>query len=121
VNALTLYHDLKKRGVLLKADGDKLRVDAPTGELAEHDRAALAKFKPILLKLLDGTEKQRDDGRRFEAKLSRHRGYTALYDPASDEWHDFPTWDCFPSIVEEAKGRGERGGRGGVAQAGGIG
>ena len=35
---------------------------------------------------------------RFEARPGRHPGYTSFYDPDSDEWYDFPTRDCFPSI-----------------------
>ncbi len=31
MNALSLYHDLKERGVILQADGERLRVDAPAG------------------------------------------------------------------------------------------
>ena len=110
MNALTLYHDLKKRSVFLEAspDGDKLRVDAPAGELTEGNKTALAEFKPLLLRFLAG--RPQDDGRRFEARPSRHPGYTSLYDPVSDEWHDFPTQDCFPSIVEEANGKSRKGG-----------
>jgi hypothetical protein len=109
VNTLTLYHDLKTRGVLLKADGGRLLVDAPAGELTDVDRNALVEFKPILLKFLSGREEPQDDGRRFVARPSRHPGYTSLYDPVHGEWHDFPTRDCFPSIVEEAKGRRRKG------------
>lgn len=109
VNALVLYHDLKARGVLLTADGEKLLVDAPTGALTDGDRDALVEFRPILLKFLSGREGPQDDGRRFEARPSRHPGYTSLYDPVHDERHDFLTRDCFPSIVEEAKGRRTKG------------
>jgi hypothetical protein len=102
VNALKLYHDLKARGVKLQAEGELLKVDAPAGELASEDRAALARVKPTLLKLLCQLEEQRDDGRRFDASPSRYLGYTSLYDPTTGKWHDFPTRDCYPSIVELA-------------------
>jgi hypothetical protein len=108
VNALVLYHDLKKRGVLLEADGETLRVDAPAGELTDEDRATLVEFKPLLIRFLAG--RSQDDGRRFEARPSRYPGYTSLYDPTTNEWHDFPTQDCFTSIVEEANGHREQGG-----------
>jgi hypothetical protein len=101
VNALTLYHDLKARGVLLEAGGERLLVDAPAGELTDEDRAALTEFKPLLLKFLSRIEPQ-DGGRRFRVRPSRYPGYTSLYDPVHNEWHDFPTRDCFPSIVAEA-------------------
>lgn len=110
MNALLLYHDLKARGVLLEADGDKLLVDAPTGELTDDDKATLVEFKPILLKFLSGREEPRDDGRRFDARPSRYPGYTSLYDPIAGEWHDFPTRDCYPSIVELANKKRRKGG-----------
>ncbi len=102
MNAQLLYHDLEERGVLLQTDGDKLLVDAPVGELTYGDKAALARFKPALLRFLSGGEATRDDRPRFDAKPSPHPGYTRLYDPISGEWHDFPTRDCYPSIVELA-------------------
>ena len=52
MNVLTLYRDMKRRGVLLEADGARLIVDAPAGELSGHDRAALAAVKPTLLLML---------------------------------------------------------------------
>jgi hypothetical protein len=113
VNALLLYHDLKKRGVLLEADGEHLKVDAPAGVVTEEDRATLLKFKPILLGFLSRAAKrteEQDDGRRFEARPSRHPGYTSLYDPIHDEWHDFPTRECYPSIVALADKRRKKGG-----------
>jgi hypothetical protein len=105
MNALKLYHDLKARGVILEAceAGENLKVDAPAGVLTEEDKTALVEFKPILLKFLSrkATWEPEDDGRCFIARRSRHPGYTSLYDPVHDEWHDFPTKDCLPSIVAE--------------------
>jgi hypothetical protein len=112
VNVLALYHDMKKRGVHLEADDGRLLVDAPTVTLSGEDRAALVEAKPVLLKMLapkaDGEPV--DDGRRFDARPSRHPGYTSLYDPTEAEWHDFPTNDCYPSIVELANRKRRRGG-----------
>lgn len=108
MNALALYHDLTKRGVILEADGESLKFDAPAGELTEEDRAALVEFKPILLKFLfraGRLEEPKDDGRRFQVRRSRYPGYTRLYDPVEGRWHDFPTKDCLPSIVAEANAR----------------
>jgi hypothetical protein len=100
MNALKLFHGLKKRGVALEAAGDSLKVDAPAGVLTDDDRAALVEFKPVLLKFLAARHQEPEyDGRRFDARPSRHPGYTSLYDPVEGRWHDFPTRDCFPSIV----------------------
>lgn len=112
MNALSLYHDLKARGVILEADGEHLKVNAPAGVVTEEDKAALREFKPALLKLLSKTEESaqdRDDSRHFKTRRSKYPGYTSLYDPIHNEWHDFPTKDCFPSIVAEA-GKSNRGG-----------
>lgn len=104
MNALSLHHDLKKRGVILTADGDKLKVSAPAGVLTEEDRDSISESKPTLLKLLSrqASQEPEDDGRRFKSRRSKYPGYTSLYDPIQDEWHDFPTQDCLPSIVAEA-------------------
>ena len=114
MNALMLYHDLTKRGVRLEADGDRLRVDAPAGVVTEDLKAALSEAKPVLLRLLSRwvakEEPRRDDGRRFDAMRSKHPGYTSLYDPIEGEWHDFPTKDCFPSIVALVDRRRKKGG-----------
>jgi hypothetical protein len=112
LNILALYHDMKKRGVHLEADGKSLMVDAPAGALSEEDRAALAEAKPVLLKMLTpkATEEHKGNGRRFDARLSRYPGYTSLYDPIEGKWHDFPTKDCYPSIVEVANAKRRKGG-----------
>ena len=110
MNALKLHHDLKNRGVCLEVVGDGLRVDAPAGVLTNEDRAALLECKPVLLEFLSRTQREsEDDGRRFDARPSRHPGYTSLYDPIEGRWHDFPTKDCYPSVVALAGGQREGG------------
>lgn len=112
MNTLSLYHDLKKRGVILEVDGEHLKVDAPAGVLTEEDRAGLVECKPVLLKFLSHqtTPELEDNGRRFDARPSKYPGYTTLYDPIHNEWHDFPTKDCYPSIVALADRKRRKGG-----------
>jgi hypothetical protein len=113
MNVLKLRSDLRERGVLLEADGDNLKVDAPAGALTDEDKAALVEAKPILIRFLArmaGPDEPEDDGRCFDAKPSRHTGYTRLYDPVEGRWHDFPTRNCYPSIVELARKRRSKGG-----------
>lgn len=108
MNALKLYHDLKGRGIVLGADGDSLKVDAPAGALTDEDRSALLECKPVLLRFLAGTQGRQepeDDGQRFDAGPSQLPGYTSLYDPTEGCWHDFPSRDCYPSIVTLASRR----------------
>jgi len=47
-----LLADLKRRGVILEAIGDRLRVDAPAGMLTPELRQALVVHKAELLELL---------------------------------------------------------------------
>jgi hypothetical protein len=54
------------------------------------------------LTAVQGRQEPIEDGRRFDARPSRHPRYTSLYEPVEDRWHDFPTADCYPSIVEMA-------------------
>ena len=64
MNVVSLYHGMKKRGVRLEADGARLVVDAPAGELSERDRSALAEAKPALLSML---AQEADEERRLLA------------------------------------------------------
>lgn len=105
MSAQTLLKELRSLGVELAVEGDQLTVDAPRDTITEDLRASLVKSKPALLKLLSKTEEPQDNGRRFKARRSRYPGYTSLYDPVEGEWHDFPTRDCFPSIVTEVNTR----------------
>jgi hypothetical protein len=111
VNAPALYRDMKKRGVHFEADGGRLLVDAPAAVLSGQDRQALAEAKPVLLRMLapNTGEEPEDDGRRFDARPSTHPGCTSLYDPIEGEWHDFPTKDRYPSIVELANKKRNKG------------
>jgi hypothetical protein len=116
VNAKVLLDDLRSRGVSIETDGKHLLIDAPFGMITEELKATLSEHKARVIGILkfEGQflkdRPEQDDGRRFKVRPSKHPGYTSLYDPASDEWHDFPTRDCFPSILEEAKGRRRKGG-----------
>jgi hypothetical protein len=67
VNALSLYDDLKARGVNLEAQGEYLKVDAPAGAVTEEDRAALKKCKPVLLKFLSRTHDEPQQGPKRES------------------------------------------------------
>jgi hypothetical protein len=51
VNAVSLYHNLTERGVILEAQGEHLKVDAPVGVVSEEKRTLL-RFKPDLLGFL---------------------------------------------------------------------
>jgi hypothetical protein len=106
VNALSLYHDLKARSVILEAQGENLKVDAPAGVLTDADRAALKEFKPKLLRFLS---RPREEAREVPARetIARWAGPTLLKirDPFTGEWHEWPAAECLPGVVAEADRR----------------
>ena len=103
MNALKLYHDLKKRGVLVEADGEHLKVDAPAGVVTEADRTALVELKPILLKFLSRLPEE-ELLRESKASWSGP-GLIRILDPFTGEWHEWPAAKCLPGVVAEADRR----------------
>jgi hypothetical protein len=97
VNALSLYHDLKKRGVTLEAEGEHLLVDAPTGVVTEEDKAILYEAKPVLLRLLSrpALRKQEEyDGPRLkEHTMHAHDALLKLL-KKEQEWSQFFCKSC---------------------------
>jgi hypothetical protein len=106
VNALSLYHDLKARSVLLEAQGGHLRVDAPIGVLTDEDKAVLKEHKPRLLKLLCLPQKESQEAPERES-LARWTGpeLIRIRDPFTGEWHEWPAVKCLPGVVAEADRR----------------
>ena len=111
MNALKLYHDLKARGVILEAQDEQLRVDAPAGALTEPDRAALKELKPKLLKFLSCPREEPQEAPSSES-LARWAGpgLIKIRDPFTGEWHEWPAAKCLPGVVAEAD-RGRKGER----------
>lgn len=108
MNTLSLYHNLKARGVILKAEDHRLRVDAPAGELGADDRAVLRVQTDTPEAALRAGVAE-DNSRRFDARRSKHPEYTSLYDPVHGKWRHFPTKEGYPSVVTLAKGWWEAG------------
>ncbi len=127
MNAHELLKDLRGQDVRLEVDGERLLINAPPGGVTREVRDALCRHKAQLLALLradsvpdevgergercdttEGTRAELTDGRRFDARPSRHSGYTSHYDPVRGEWHDFPTRDCHPSVIKLAHWQKER-------------
>jgi hypothetical protein len=103
VNALALYHDLKSRGVILEAQGEHLKVDAPAGVLTEEHRTALKEFKPRLLRFLSRSRAEPQDTLERES-VARWAGpgLIKLRDPFTGEWHRWPISKCLPGVIAEA-------------------
>jgi hypothetical protein len=103
VNALSFFHDLKARSVILEAQGEDLKVDAPAGVLTEEHRAALVEFKPKLLKFLSRSHEEPQEGPKRES-VARWAGpgLIKIRDPFRGQWHEWPAVECLPGIVAEA-------------------
>jgi hypothetical protein len=103
VNALSLYQNLKKRGVILQARGEHLKVDAPVGVVTEEDKTALLECKPVLLEFLSQRPEEkplRDSDARWSGP-----GLIRILDPFTEEWHEWPAAKCLPGVVVEADRR----------------
>jgi TubC N-terminal docking domain len=109
---MTLYHDLKSRGVLLEADGERLLVDAPAGELTDNDRATLVKYRSILVKFLKWEGRKLDQAARLGcvARWSKYPTWIELHNPLTGEWHELKASECLPGVVAEADKHREEGG-----------
>jgi hypothetical protein len=107
MKAQALLSKLRESGVELAVEGLQLTVDAPAGAITGDLREALVENKPRLIKLLVRERRKLEvaDERGLIIRRSRERGYVTLHDPLTGDWHDFPTKDCFPSIVAEANTR----------------
>ena len=103
MNARNLYHDLKERGVVLEAQGEYLKVDAPAGVVTEEDKIALIEFKPTLLRFLSRTPEEqllRESKARWAGP-----GLVRIRDPFTGEWHEWPAAKCLPGVAVEADRR----------------
>jgi hypothetical protein len=106
VNALSLYHNLEKRGVILEAQGEHLKVDAQAGVVTEEEKTALVEYKPVLLEFLS---RPREESQQAPERESIARwagpGLVKIRDPFTGEWHEWPAAKCLPSVVAEADRR----------------
>ncbi len=106
MNALSLYQNLKARGVNLETSGEHLKVNAPAGVVTEADRAALVEFKPTRLEFLSRLP-QEEPPRESKARWSGP-GLIRILDPFTGEWHEWPAAKCLPGLVAEADRRRKR-------------
>ena len=110
MNALKLYHDLKKRDICLEADGEILKVDAPAGALTETLRSSLAVNKEALIELLE-RERVRlgaADRRGLIIRWSEYPVWIKLHDPLTGDWHEVKASECLLGVVETANRKRSR-------------
>ncbi len=75
MNASAILDNLHRRGVQLRADGDLIRWQAPTGVMTETDLSALRRSKPEVLAIIREQDADRIEERasiiEFDVYLSR--------------------------------------------------
>jgi hypothetical protein len=88
----------------LATDGYRIRVDAPPGVLDDRLRGLLVENKPALVKLLqwEGRRLCEADRHGFVVRWAEERGWIALHDPTTGEWHEVRAEECLPSLREAA-------------------
>ena len=107
MRARDLLSDLRRRGVALEADGDRISVDAPAGVIDERARELLEENKPAIVKLLqwEGRKLGEADRRGLVIEWAKERSWIALHDPTTGEWHEVSASECLPWVVGAANAR----------------
>src|SRR5688500_874398 len=112
----SLLATLRALGVRLERDADELLVDAPVGALSPELRSAVGEHKHALQRLLrDEDEESRDPVYAtelpfrsicdFDVRWARDRGWLAVRDPFTGEWHEVLVRECPPSWCDAARRR----------------
>jgi predicted metal-dependent hydrolase len=114
VRARDLLADLRAREVTLEAEGDRISVDAPAGVVDGRLRELLAENKQAIIKLLEWERRRlrEADRRGLVIEWSKERGWIALHDPTTGEWHEVKASECLPWVVDAANARVRQQGRG---------
>ena len=104
MKARHLISDLRRRGVVLEVDGERLCVEAPSNMCDGHLRTLLMENKPAIMKILQSEQRKlRNTGRRgLVIRWSSEPGWIALHDPRTGEWHEVQARECLPGVVEAA-------------------
>src|SRR5829696_4361487 len=104
MNTRALLDELRTSDVRLAADGDRLHVDAPVGCLTDQMRAVLVENKPRLLQLLERERRTLKEANRrgLVIRWAKERGWIALHDPTTGEWHEVRARECLPGVVNSA-------------------
>ncbi|MCC7409045.1 MAG: hypothetical protein IT442_13325 [Phycisphaeraceae bacterium] len=87
MTAYALLNDLRQRGVVLTAKGDRLAYDAPRGVLTADLRALLVGLKPALLAILRGDPPPRVRAGRA-IRHARQAGDNVLAVALRDAWEE---------------------------------
>ncbi len=109
-SARELLHELRARGVSLKADGLMLLVDAPDDAATDDLREEIRKHKRVLIRLLELERRRLEeaDRRGLVIRWSRVPGYVSIHDPTTGEWHELAASGCPPWVLDDARAHRRR-------------
>jgi hypothetical protein len=113
MNGSALLEDLRRRDIVLEAEGGVLNVDAPAGAITDDLRAALVENKERLLELLARERPKLEKASRhgLVIRWSEYPTWIKLHDPLTGEWHEVEASECLPGVIETAdryRKKGER-------------
>lgn len=112
MRARELLSDLRQRRVTLQTDGERISVDAPAGVIDGRLMEVLAENKPAIVNLLQWERRRlrEADRRGLVIEWARERGWIALHDPTTGEWHEVRAAECLPWVVDAANARRRKAG-----------
>jgi hypothetical protein len=104
MNAGALLEDLRRRDVILEAEGDSLNVEVPAGAITDELRATLVENKGRLLELLawERSKLAEADRRGLAIRWSEYPTWIELHDPITGDWHEVRASECLPGVIETA-------------------
>jgi len=105
MSARDLLRVLRSCGVEVSACDGYIDLDAPKGVLTDQLLEAVRKSKPRLLKVLAWERRRLEeaDRRGLVIKWAKVRGWVALHDPTTGEWHEVAASECPLWVVEAAR------------------
>jgi hypothetical protein len=112
MSARALLDDLRRRDVILEADGDRLHVDAPARVMTDELRAALVENKGRLLESLarERSNLTEASGRELVIRWSEYPTWIKLHDPLTGDWHEVKASECLPGVIDTADRYRKKGG-----------
>ncbi|WP_119068749.1 hypothetical protein [Rubrobacter indicoceani] len=110
MSARDMLEKLREQGVCLKVNGLMLRVDAPKDLATEELRRTLRENKRSLIRIIEAERIKLEAAakRGLVIRYAKERGYIAVHDPATGEWHEVPASGCPAWVIEDAKSRRRR-------------
>jgi predicted metal-dependent hydrolase len=105
MNAGALLEDLRRRDLILEAEGDSLHVEAPAGVVTDELRATLAENKGRLLESLarERSKFEKAGRRGLLIRWSEYPTWIELHDPLTGDWHEVKASECLPGVIETAE------------------